>query len=409
MRYTDVSSSDEATANMSQISRNGILQQMYGVEDKIPSAYRATDSPLKSSPRKRSSSPSSRVDSEQPAKMQVPPQFNPLIAAATPSVGHQLSAGNPVIPFIHPLYSGLDTSLYADALARQTLANSDAIRSGGSPASTSTTQAANDAITSQGLSRLMYPMQNPALLMAQRAPTASGLALPEIPMVVPSQFAAAYGQTTGLLPQQLAAWSAASEADKRMMESMAAAAGLSTQNMPAQWLANYPYLKNAFAAASSDLASNKDTNRNAQKASVPPAVGLTQIPQNYTAEFLLKYPEALHAELLKQHERTLASQSMSPAPETIKKPGISAHLPSVSLPLPQDALAASSLTKPSIMDWKVPATAARALKHEGGQSSFEVRPPIATTRRDGTFNENHASQAKVEEARHKLAAGLAQR
>jgi len=373
MRFAEVSSSDEAT-NMSQFYRNGILQQMYGVDEKIASAYRATDSPLKSSPRKRSSSPTSRTETEQPAKVHMTQPLNHLVAAATPPVG-QLPTGNHVIPF-----------------------------------STSTPQTTNDAITSQGLSRLMYSVQNPALLMAQRVPTAPGFTIPDMSMVVPPQLAAAYGQTAaGLFPQQFAALSALPDAEKRLMESITAA-GLSTQTFPAHWLGN-PYLKNPFPTPSSDLSSSKEANRSATKATIPPAGGLANLPHGYSADFLLKYPEALNAELLKHQDRTLASQSMTSgvSPEVVKKSAISVHHPtSAGLPLPPEVLAASNMTKSSNMDWKVPASAGRGLKHEGGQSGFEVRQTLPTNRRDAAFSENLEGQAKAEEARHKLA-GLAQR
>ena len=391
MRYSEVSSSDE-TANMSQYSRNGTLQRMYGVDEKLSSAYRATDSPLKSSPRKRSSSPSSRTETEHPAKMHMPQQLNPLIAtAAAPPVGH-LPTANPVLPYMQSVFP-IDPALYADALARHSLANSDANRPGASPASTSTTQAVNDAITSQGLSRLMYPVPSSTLLMAPRAQAAAGFALPDL--LVPSQLAAAYGPAAGLLPQQLPAWSAVPDAEKRVIETMAAAS-LSPQHLQAQWLTN-PYLKNLFSTPNNEFISAKDPSRSVPKPTVPAGVGLGSFPQNYSAEFLLKYPESLNAELLKQADRTLASQSLSPgvSPETIKKSGIAVHHPS-------EVLAPSGLSKPSLMDWKIPATTARVLKHEGGQLGFESRPNVSTNRRDPVYNENHELQVKTEETRHKL-------
>ena len=401
MRFTEVGSTDE-TAAMSQHNRkltNGILpSQLYGVDEKL--VYRSTASPLKS-PRKRSSSPS-RAETDQPAKIHMPQQLHPFVASAN-QPGAQLPTANPVMPFVHPLYSSLDPTLYAEAMARQTLAANDANRPGASPASSSNTPSISDSLPTAGLPRLMYPLSNSALLMAPRAPTASGY---DIPMVIPPQFATAYGQTAGLLPQQLAAWSASvPDAEKRILESMTAA-GVSAQ----QWLTN-PYLKNFFAAPNNDLTSNKDASRSAPKPAAPAAIGLPAFPSNYTAEFALKYPEALNSELLKQQEKVLASQSMSPriSPENSKKSVVSPHLSSAA-PFPPQILNPASLTKSPILDWKVPSSTGtpRCLKTEAGPASFESRPNNATSRRDAAYTDNRENQMKADEARLKLA-GLSQR
>ena len=385
---SEVGQADETVA-MSQYNRNhsnGMLNRIYS-EDKLHSSHQATTSPMKSPPRKRSSSPNSRLESEQPAKMPASQHVNPMASSVAQQPLGQLST-NPMIPFVHPFYPGLD-SFYAEALARQNLSNSDASRPGASPVSSTSTPSGGESALSQGVPRMVYPVPSSSLYMGPRGP-APGFALPDVPVVFPPQLAAAYGPTAGLLSQQFAPWS---DHDKRLLETLAS---LSNPALSAQLLSS-PYLKSVLAAQDAV----KDAARGVQKPVLPPGVGLPPGLSNY--ELLLKYPEVLNSDMLKREPPLSMSPRHSVSPESAKKAAV--H-PQTLQGFAQ--MFNPSLTKSPVSDWKMANSTARSQKNDGGHLNFESRSTNASNRRDPAFAESHEALLKSEEARHKLA-GLSQR
>ena len=386
LHYSNEPTSADETITSSQYSRNvsnGLLPRMYSEEKHANLA-----SPIRSSPRKRSSSPSAKNEPEQRAKVHTGQSLNAFNASPTHPVS-QLSV-NPLMPIINPYLTAatLEPAIYAEAMARQSLINSDVPRPGASPATSTSTPSAIESLSSHNIPRLVYPAfpPNPALLMGTRPPTAPAYPFQDFSMVLPSQLAAAYGQPAGLFPQQLATWPT--------IEGIPP--GLAPGHpFPAQWLAN-PYLKNFLGATNSDIATNKEANRTVPKAAASTGVGFPNYP--YTADIMLKYPNGLAADALKQ-EIALASRSLSPqrsnSPETVKKPSI----PTQQLQYTTSVLNAPYSKSPA-SDWKISSTS-RASKQEPALANVDFRQN-STSRRDVLYGDSHDAQGKAEEAKQKL-------